>query len=256
MAPKALPLVNERALIVSEAGSKTLVIADLHIGLEHELSKYGIRVPSATPNMLLRVEALIKQVKPSRLLILGDLKHSFAWTPYGEELALNDFIRPLKKLVKLEIVPGNHDGNIGKLLPDTKLYSSKGFLRDRVGYFHGHAWPGEKLLTADILVCAHVHPNVSITGMLGSRHTEPCWLRAGLLSKQLRSRYKKAKINKKAEVIVMPAFNPLLGGLPVNKHLKKLPSGYRLAFNKCIDFPDSEVFLMDGTNLGKMKGIK
>ena len=256
MEAKAVPVAGERALLVSSRSGRTLVVADLHIGIEHELKKEGILIPSATPIMLQRLKSLIKQTTSSSLVILGDLKQSFAWTPYAEEQTVLDLIEPLSKLVTIEIVPGNHDGNLDRILPKAKIYHSSGFIKDKIAYFHGHAWPNEALLEAKTLVLAHVHPNIAIRGRMGSRNKEPCWIRAPILEKALLEHYPKAKLPENQSAIVMPAFNPLLGGMPVNKSLRTVPKGYRLAFNKCIDFRNGEVFLIDGTNLGKLKGIR
>jgi hypothetical protein len=59
----------------------------------------------------------------------------------------------------------------------------------------------------------------------------------------------------KLKVIIMPAFNDLLGGVPVNE---KRPSDELLGpllKNEFIDMEKSELYLLDGTFLGKLKNL-
>ena len=53
---------NEPALVFG----KTLIIADIHLGLEYELYKSGIKVPSQTEKMKRKIYSLIKKTKAKR----------------------------------------------------------------------------------------------------------------------------------------------------------------------------------------------
>ena len=60
------------------------------------------------------------------------------------------------------MVPGNHDGNISRLVPDTVSISSQsGVIIDGVLLTHGHAMPSEKFSSAGNIVMGHVHPTYS-----------------------------------------------------------------------------------------------
>ena len=62
------------ALLLQENNDRALVVSDLHIGWERLLSQRGVHVPSQTPkikNMLLK---LIREAKPTHLILLGDIK--------------------------------------------------------------------------------------------------------------------------------------------------------------------------------------
>ena len=52
------------------------------------------------------------------------------------------------------------------------------------------------------------------------------------------------------EILVMPAFNPLCGGIAVNQEGITGPIG------KITDIRNARIYLIDGTSLGKVKDIK
>ncbi|MBN2518761.1 MAG: phosphoesterase, partial [Candidatus Altiarchaeota archaeon] len=61
-----------------------LVVADLHNGIEYELHKKGVEVPSQTQAKLERLKSIIDETRPKRLVILGDLKHNIPITSRQE----------------------------------------------------------------------------------------------------------------------------------------------------------------------------
>ncbi|MHC4479340.1 MAG: hypothetical protein ACYTEL_27285 [Planctomycetota bacterium] len=54
---------------------KSLVVADLHLGIEREFYQSGIKFPSQTEKIKDMVEGLVKITKAERLILLGDVKH-------------------------------------------------------------------------------------------------------------------------------------------------------------------------------------
>ena len=71
------------------------------------------------------------------------------------------------------LVPGNHDGNISRLVPDSVSISSQsGVIIDGVLLTHGHAMPSEKFSSVGNIVMGHVHPTYSSICMVAEkRHT-------------------------------------------------------------------------------------
>ena len=135
------PLLDTPVLVVKNE-VKTLVIADLHLGIEYDLYKSGIRIPSQTQKQLAKLIGYIEKTDPDRLLLLGDVKHNVPLISYQEQGDVPRFLGELAKHAPIDIVPGNHDGNLGFLIPkgaDITLHSSRGVLRGDIGYFHGHA---------------------------------------------------------------------------------------------------------------------
>ncbi|MBL7206869.1 MAG: metallophosphoesterase, partial [Candidatus Aenigmarchaeota archaeon] len=183
-------LTNQPAFLLE----KTLVIADIHVGIEYEYFRSGIKVPSQTDKILERVKKLIKETNAKKLLILGDLKHKVPGTSYQEKREVPEFLNELDDLVEIEIVAGNHDGGLKSMLSnDIKLHPSKGFLSGNVYFCHGNSWPSKEFLKADYIIMGHIHPLFEIKDKLGYRWSERVWVRAELGKKKIEEKYGKSK---------------------------------------------------------------
>jgi len=86
---------------------------------------------------------------------------------------------------------------------------------------------------------------------MGKKHSEPVWIISKCDEKELEKKYK--KFNKKIELILMPAFNPLVG-FPIN--LSREEQLGPILNNKLFKLDRALVFRLDGTGLGELKKIK
>ena len=58
--------------------SGVAAVADLHIGFEAALSESGASMPRAQKHVLLeRMKYVLEELKPRKLVVVGDLKHNF-----------------------------------------------------------------------------------------------------------------------------------------------------------------------------------
>ncbi len=245
---------NHPALFMPDI--KALVIADLHIGISYELYKSGINIPSQVKEMKKTIEKLIKQTKAKRLIILGDIKHDVPGISVQEMREIPEFLESLSKKVKLDICLGNHDTYLKKILPEyIKLHGAKGFKIKKFGFNHGHAWPSKELMTCDYLIICHTHPTIQFTDKFGYRIVEPVWIKSKIEQEKVEERYKIKKTGK-LEVIIIPAFNHLLGGTPVNVKTTSDELLGPLLKNEFIDTSRAELYLLDGTYLGKLRNLK
>jgi len=246
-------LTDYPALFIPD--KKALVIADLHLGLEHDLYESGIVIPSQAEKFQKIINDLIKVTKAETLIILGDLKHSVPGISYKEEKEIPKFISDLIEKVKVILVKGNHDTFLQKILPEeVKFYSSRGLKLGKYGFFHGHAWPSKKLMSCDHLFFAHIHPVIEFRDKLGYRIIERVWVKGRMEEKLVKQKYKIKKVGR-LHATILPVFNRLLGGLPINKRTSKELMGPLLA-NSFIDIDSSKVYLLDGTLLGNVKQLK
>ncbi|MDH7509296.1 MAG: metallophosphoesterase [Methanomassiliicoccales archaeon] len=243
----AQPIPDHPVLEITN-DEKILCAGDLHIGLEEELRRKGIHVPSQTHRMEEELHVLSKS--HDRLILLGDIKHQVPGTTRQENIEIPLFLTKMKALFKrIDIVKGNHDGGVEECLPDgVVLHSSAGFSVGNIGFLHGHTWPSLDLVSCEILVMSHNHPTVIFEDGLGNVQTEPCWLRASPTNTAFD--YFDTFPN---EIIIMPALNRMLGGSPVNTEDCELLGP--LFKNKIIDVANAEVHLLDGVNLGRVKDI-
>jgi metallophosphoesterase superfamily enzyme len=152
--------------------------------------------------------------------------------------------------VAVDVVPGNHDSDLADMAPlGVQVRPSSGFVHDGVGYFHGHTWPDEKVLGAGMLVAGHLHPAVSLPDPLARPVTRPIWIRSHLLPEKIFHHYGQEAEN---EIIIIPAFNFLCGGLPVNLPVEDM----RGPLLSLVDWESARLFLLDGTELGSLASIK
>lgn len=235
------PIPQTPALFIQE--TKMLVIADLHIGIENELQEQGLHVSSQLPQMWYIIKNLCTDYQPDSIVLLGDIKHSIPQTPYHEKKQIRTFFEELNELATIHVIPGNHDGNIQWYLPDdVNLHDSDGVVFDSVACVHGHRWPKEQVMNASYLLMGHTHPTVLLQDRLKYESYESCWVKTGLNLDQTKEHYD--LFNPNLQLIILPAFNPLCGGIAVNK------DGIMGPMNAIIDHEKSEFFLLDGSYLG------
>jgi len=240
------PIIDEPALLLK--GKKLLVIADLHIGIESELRENGLQVPSQTHVMEQRLISILTTNTIQDIILLGDIKHNIPSSTIQERTDVNRFLNTIQTYGTLHVQPGNHDGNIDRLLPPAiKLYPSDGFVFEGIGFTHGHRKPNKEVMQCEQVIIGHTHPTVMLTDRLGYRTFEQCWLRSAPLSDTLREKYQTSPTS---QILVMPAFNPLCGGIAVNRDPLLGP------FRSLMDIDNAEVYLLDGSSLGKVKDLK
>lgn len=236
-----MKILTKRALLLDDI----LVIADLHIGLETEIYRSGVSIPSQINNIEKSILKLLKQTKAKQLIILGDLKHQVPGTSYQELREIPEFLKRLAKKAKITVIKGNHDAGLEKIT-NIDIVSSKGAKIGKYGFAHGHAWFSKKLLDCEYLIMAHVHPAIEFK----NRMKEPCWIKCNPdIAKIEKKMKKKSKIKK---IIIMPSFNPLIGGVAFNSKQFK-PLG---PIMNVIRWKTGDIYLLDGTYLGKLNKLK
>jgi metallophosphoesterase superfamily enzyme len=231
--------------------------------------------------MLQRLITIIEQKHPSRLVLLGDVKHSVTRAELEEWRDVPEFFEKLVKLVPLvQVIVGNHDGNLEPLTPSSvELLSPSGIdLWHRFGLLHGHAWPAPELLNCETLILGHLHPAVTLRDPMGYRLTKPAWVTAPCNARKLVQGSMKAagiRASGKPEkflddnlhvklrttrCLFVPPFNDFLGGRPVNS--KRLEGSHAseglgpILRSGAVDLDEAEVHLLDGTYLGRVKQLR
>jgi uncharacterized protein len=103
------PLLLHPSGAILLAESKTLLVADLHLGKETVFQKAGIAIPHGpTANTLDRLSELASAHSIERVLVLGDLLHAKIGLTPSLELAMRDLFSNHPQ-VNWTLVAGNHD---------------------------------------------------------------------------------------------------------------------------------------------------
>ena len=232
-----------------------MVVGDLHIGIETDFALGGVKVPSGTPAMVGRLKALQARTRSRRLVIAGDLKHSTKEISPQETVevprALGEMAQAFEEVI---VVPGNHDGRIEDLFPRGEqriaVAPAGGFLsRGGLLVVHGHAWPDPRLARkAKVVAMAHSHTAVALEDPLGRVSKESCWVRAHVNPEKWLERMGSKGY---PEIVMMPPFNDLCTGVPVNVAGGLGP----LIRDGCVDLERGEVYLLDGVHLGRVRDL-
>lgn len=227
----------------------TLVIGDLHIGVEAHLGKKGVHITSRTDDMFDTViEAAGTDV--NRVVMIGDIKDSVPGSTKQEYREIPVFCdRLLDAFSEVCIVRGNHDTSIEDFVPGAvRIVPATGMCIGDIGLVHGHTWPSKEVMSKKTLVMGHEHPTVLFRDGVGAHMSEPCWLRGN---------FKETSDEKYPQLperfIVVPAFNRLLGGSPVNVIGSSLLGP--VLNSPLVDLDGAGIYLLDGVNLGKRSDL-
>lgn len=222
-----------------------IIVGDTHFGMEDKLRRKGIYDDQFSFRMFAKLKELAITHKAKKIIFLGDVKEEITML----DRKTDEILSKLSMICEIIVVRGNHDGGIEKF-SKAKVAPSEGMVYENLGLLHGHSWPSEELMSCDYLIMGHQHPMIAITDAFGKRHSEPVWLIAEADTEKVAERYK--TFNKKIKLILMPAFNPLVGSplnIDVNERLGPILN------NKLFKLNYALVFRLDGTSLGKFENI-
>ncbi|VVC04541.1 Calcineurin-like phosphoesterase superfamily domain protein [Candidatus Bilamarchaeum dharawalense] len=234
-----------------------LIVGDTHFGMEWKLRQRGVYDEQFSTRLFSKLKELIVDHKVKTLILLGDVKEDITMLDRTTE----EILAKLSMLCKVIIVRGNHDGGIDAINSgslerravqghggNAEVKAASGFVYEKLGLIHGHSWPAEELMGCSHLIMGHQHPMISITDAFGKKRSEPVWVVAKPDVEVIKKRY--GKFNKKIKLILMPAFNPVIG-TPINID-DKTKFG-PLINNKLFKLNDALVFRLNGICLGKLK---
>jgi putative SbcD/Mre11-related phosphoesterase len=217
---------------------KILVIGDLHFGYEDELNEKGIAIPGRQVEEIIQdLNRILKKIdKVNKIVVLGDIRHSFGVITKNERQDINNFLDFLDKKLprsKVILIKGNHDTMINIIFKEKKWKNVKivdYFIKREILFFHGDKKSFEKTekvrKKAKIIIIGHFHPAINLTD--GEKVEKfKCFL-VGNLGKKT--------------IIVVPSFFPLIEGSNIfnrnNKiHLLKIKRSYISVIS-----PDEVVF--------------
>jgi len=174
--------------------TRTLLVADLHLGKAAAFRRAGIPVPEGSAQRdLARLEHLVGAHDVRRLLILGDLFHATS----GCTARVHAEFAALRRQVggtEVVLVQGNHDRPLGRLPAALGIDAVVPFLDEPPWHFVHEPATGCGAADHDVFTIAgHLHPVVSIRSPSGDRIADRCFVA-------------------EETVLVLPAFGSFTGG--------------------------------------------
>lgn len=186
-----------------------LVIADTHIGVEVVESRAGALMPRfQLEEVIEELEADQEACGASRLIVVGDIKHSFSGDSEAENEEVERFLRRCSMAFEeVDLVRGNHDGALEYRAEDlTNVVVRDLLLEEGVLFVHGHrslsAYEDLRAGAGETIVLGHEHPAVALEDAVGVTEKLACFLYG---TQDGRS------------VLVLPAFSHLASGTEVNE---------------------------------------
>ncbi|KAF6242212.1 metallophosphoesterase [Nitrosopumilus sp. b1] len=154
-------IVPGKPAMILEGEKKYLIVTDLHLGFESSLGANEIFVGKNTTinETISEIKEIISDTKPDSLVLLGDVKSSIKSISKTEWNDVPLFFEEMNKIIDTILIPGNHDANIARLVPEkTSMISSTGFVLENVLLTHGHTMPSENFAHVDKIIMGHIHP--------------------------------------------------------------------------------------------------
>jgi len=156
----------------------SIVLSDVHIGYEGEMSKKGIYIPRIQKKRFINiVNKAISVFNTKNIIVNGDFKHTFDRLTKQEKEELNEILTYLKNEgANLTIVKGNHDNYISLV---TEKFDNVKLVEDldigEIFITHGHKQIIPRSDT--IYIIGHEHPRLSIRDKLEFSRKFQCFLK-------------------------------------------------------------------------------
>ena len=238
----SIRIIDSEPALIIESDKKNLVISDLHIGFEDKFSSSKIMIGrnSSINEIISNVTKIIKKENPDTLILLGDIKSSIQSITKSEWEDIPYFFEEIKNSLEVILIPGNHDANIDRLIPNyVTMISSKGMIIEDVLLTHGHTMPSDNYSNVNNIIMGHIHPVYFDKNSL--LNGERIWISIQTNKSEIFSSAK-GKIN----ITIIPSFNPYFYATE-KKYYKKSISPI---IEKIKDSAIAKIVTLDGTIIG------
>ena len=175
-------------------GTKTLLVADLHLGYGWAQRRRGELGPLADERSREKLLNVCGELTPARIVFLGDLVH--APRPCAEERRwIETLLEELSRRAELIAVRGNHDRAFAREFAHLPVRTLEVWPEGNLFAIHGDHLPLTPL-KKQTLVAGHVHPCLPVIDAAGASHKLPVFLG-------------------NSRCILLPAFSPFARGYNV-----------------------------------------
>lgn len=163
-------LLPERALYLPR--TRTLVVADAHLGKDTSFRAAGIPIPGdTTSESLERLSLTLARTAARRVVFLGDLVHARSSLD-NKTIAAVAAWRAVHAVIEMILVPGNHDARAGRLPAAWQLTIAADEMIEAPFVFKHHPEASPHGYT----LAGHIHPAVRLVGRGRQRERLACFL--------------------------------------------------------------------------------
>ncbi len=241
-------IIPLKPALILEGKKKYLIVTDIHIGFENRLTSNEIFIgKNSTINETIQdILEIIDTEKPDSLILLGDIKSSIKNISKSEWNEIPMFFEKIREKCDIILIPGNHDANIQRLIPDNiSMISSTGMVEENVLLTHGHTMPSENFSHVDKIIMGHVHPVF---------FQEDSVLNGQRVWVSIKTEKEKIFPNKSGEleIIIIPSFNKYFYAT----HRKKYKKSISPIIDKIKDISTAKIVTLDGAIIGNESIIK
>ena len=241
-------IIPSKPVLVLEDNKKSIVITDIHIGFEGKMASNEIFIGknSVINETIKEISEIIDEEKPDSVILLGDIKSSVKSISKNEWDEIPLFFQKIKEKCDVVLVPGNHDANIQKLIPNNiSMISSTGMVEGNTLLTHGHTMPSENFSHVDKIIMGHLHPVFFQEDSIinGQR----VWVSIKVNKEEIFP-------NKSGEleIIVMPSFNRYFYAT----HRKKYKKSISPIIDRIKTITSAKIVTLDGVIIGNEDLIK
>ena len=235
-------IIPSKPALILEGKKKSLIVTDIHIGFENSLASNEIFIgKNSTINETIQeLSEIIDAENPDSVILLGDIKSSIKSISRNEWNEVPMFFEKIREKCDVTLVPGNHDANIQRLVPDNiSMISSTGMVEENILLTHGHTMPSENFSHVDKIIMGHIHPvffqeDSVING-------QRVWV-------SIKTEKEKIFPNKSGEleIIIIPSFNKYFYAT----HRKKYKKSISPIIDKIKTVSSARIVTLDGAIIG------
>ena len=240
-------IIPSKPALVLEGEKKNLVVTDIHIGFENNMASNQIFIGknSSINESIQELSEIIDAEKPDSVILLGDIKSSIKNISRNEWDEVPLFFKKIREKCDVILIPGNHDANIQKLVPDDiSMISSTGMVEENILLTHGHTMPSENFSHVDKIIMGHVHPVFfqEDSVMNGQR----VWV-------SIKTEKENIFPNKtgEIEITIIPSFNKYFYAT----HRRQYKKSISPIINKIKEISKAKIITLDGTIIGNESNI-
>ena len=240
-------IVPSKPALILEGEKKNLIVTDVHIGFENSMASNEIFIGknSTINESIQELSEIIDLEKPDSVILLGDVKSSIKNISKSEWDEVPLFFKKIREKCDVILIPGNHDANIQRLVPENiSMISSTGMVEENILLTHGHTLPSENFSHVDKIIMGHLHPVFFQEDSIinGQR----VWV-------SIKTEKENIFPNKtgEIEITIMPSFNKYFYAT----HRKYYKKSISPIINKIKEISKAKIITLDGTIIGNESNI-